>query len=195
MKDMDLFVYDWPKAAEALEQAGSNPLKDSVASVILAGKVPKDEELLNYLRKVSDGATLILKFDASWADKLYQKGILREKVSQWGGKQEPFWNGNGWGYIDYFIGNQAVPGISTIGTNGWEVPCDPRGFYPFTSNYPQKSYGAWFARPDTLLVLIGEIDYGKGKILLMPSYTVDEDNAFSDMLFFNAIILSKPKLN
>jgi hypothetical protein len=58
------------------------------------------------------------------------------------------------------------------------------------SNYPQKAYGGWFARPDVVLVLFGEIEYGNGKIILAPSYPVDDDNAFNDMLFFNMIKLS-----
>ncbi len=42
----------------------------------------------------------------------------------------------------------------------------------------------------TLLVLLGIIDYGKGKIILNPSYHVDDDNAFSDMLFYNMIVMA-----
>ena len=42
----------------------------------------------------------------------------------------------------------------------------------------------------TLLVLLGVIDYGKGKIILNPCYHVDDDNAFSDMLFYNMIIMA-----
>ena len=60
--------------------------------------------------------------------------MLREKVTLWGGEQIPYWNGNGWGYIDYFMGNQATPGESTIGTDCWEISGDPHGFYPLTSN-------------------------------------------------------------
>lgn len=194
LKGINPIVYDWPAATEALEQAGITPAKQSGTSVMLAGGIPADDELANILRQAAEGATLILKFDSLWADKLYEIGILREKVTQWGGKQMAYWNGNGWGYVDHFIGNQAIPGITTIGTNGWEVPSDPHGFYPFISNYPQKAYGAWFARPNTLLVLIGEIAYAKGKILLTPSYPVNENNAINDMLFFNTIILGKPNL-
>jgi len=194
LKDINPIVYDWPAASEALIQAGIRPVKKSGHSVILAGNIPAEHELDNLLRQVGEGATIIVKFDRLWADKLFGIGILREKVTQWGGEQIPFWNGNGWGYIDHFIGNQAIPGVTSIGTNGWEVPSDPIGFYPFISNYPQKAYGAWFARPNTLLVLIGEIAYGKGKILLTPSYPVNENNAFTDILFFHTIIHSKPNL-
>ena len=44
------------------------------------------------------------------------------------------------------------------------------------------------ARKDNLLVLLGAIDYGKGKIILAPSYPVDANHAFNDMLFYNMII-------
>jgi beta-galactosidase len=182
-------VYKWEKAEAALREAGYRRSR-SGAEVILAGEVPPDNQLNDFLRSTENGATLILKFGPEWADALFRKGILSEEVTQWGGEQIPYWIGNGWGYIDHFIGNQAVPGVSTIGTNGWEVPDNPYGFYPFVSNYPQKAYGGWFARPDVVLVLLGEIEFGKGKIILAPSYQVDDDNAFNDMLFFNMITLS-----
>lgn len=191
LKGFNVMVSGWPAAAEALNQAGITH-RDSVnPSIILAGVVPSQEDLKRFLQLTKKGATLILKFDEHWAESLFQNKILKEQVTQWGGRQVPFWNGNGWGYIDHFIGNQVIPGISTIGTNSWEVPGDPKGFYPFVSNYPQKAYGAWFARPNTLLVLLGEISYGKGKILLAPSYPVEENNAINDLLFFNMIKMAK----
>ena len=49
------------------------------------------------------------------------------------------------------------------------------------------AYGAYLARPNVLRVLIGTMDYGKGKIILSPAYPVDGDNAFNDLLFFNMI--------
>lgn len=183
----NLSVYDWPAAREALEQVGVSNDENVLSNLILAGGIPSADVLKTFLEKTKKGATLILKFDEKWADVLFQQKILKEKVTQWGGKQVPYWIGNGWGYIDHFVGNQAIPGVSTIGTNSWEVPGDPHGFYPFVSNYPQKSYGAWFARPNTLLVLLGEITYGKGKILLAPSYLVDANEAFNDLIFFNLI--------
>jgi hypothetical protein len=39
----------------------------------------------------------------------------------------------------------------------------------------------------TLLVLLGAIDLGRGKLLLAPSYPVDEAHAFNDLLFFEMI--------
>jgi hypothetical protein len=39
------------------------------------------------------------------------------------------------------------------------------------------------------LTLAGSITLGKGKILLAPSYPVDDKNAFNDLLFFNMIKL------
>jgi beta-galactosidase len=186
LEGIQVKVYQWDMAETALKEAGYRSRKGD-ALAIVAGKVPSEKELNSFLHSVENGATLMVRFDPEWAEALHHAGILREKVTQWGGKQIPYWNGNGWGYIDYFIGSQALPGKSTIGTNSWEVPGDPHGFYPFTSNYPQKAYGAWFARPDTLLILLGEINYGKGRIMLTPSYPVDENNAFNDMLFFNLV--------
>jgi len=140
------------------------------------------------LNKVyDDGTELIIKFDENWADELFKRRILSRQVTSWGGMQTSYWNGNGWGYIDYFIGDSAVPSKATIGTNGWEAPSDPYGFWPFESPYPQAAYGAHFARHDKLHVLIGEIVYGSGKILLVPCYPVDSRNAFCDLLFYNFI--------
>ena len=45
----------------------------------------------------------------------------------------------------------------------------------------------------TVLVLLGTIDYGRGKIILAPSYPVDGNNAFNDMLFFNMILQASKK--
>jgi hypothetical protein len=187
MTGKNLTVLNWPAAQKALEQAGATCNNELPSNVILAGGIPSSEQIKSMLATAKKGGTLILKFDGKWAEVLYNEGILKEKVTQWGGKQIPYWIGNGWGYIDHIIGNQAIPGGSTIGTNSWEVPSDPQGFYPFVSNYPQKAYGAWFARPDTLLVLLGEISFGKGKILLAPSYPVEANEAFNDLLFFNLV--------
>ena len=45
----------------------------------------------------------------------------------------------------------------------------------------------------TLTVLLGALDYGKGKIILAPSYPVDANHAFNDMLFFNLILKAVKK--
>lgn len=188
---MSVEVYKWPAAKKALNEAGiSTNSEDSQLikkSVLIVGDLPDNENLESILKKTYKGATCLIKFDEIWAEKLHDLKLLKTPVDQWDGEQTSYWNGNGWGYIDHFISNQAVPAKSTIGTNSWEVSDNPRGFYPFESNYPQKAYGAWFARPDKLLVLIGEISYGNGKILLLPSYHVDAENAFNDLLFFNLI--------
>jgi hypothetical protein len=68
------------------------------------------------------------------------------------------------------------------------VPDDPKGFAPFVAATPQTAYGAYFARPDKLLVLIGEIQYGKGKIILAPGYPIDDNQPFNDLMFYNMIL-------
>jgi len=89
------------------------------------------------------------------------------------------------------VGAQAVPSGPTIGTTGWEVPGDPVGFFPFKSKHPIRAYGMYVARPSQLLVLLGEIEYGQGRILLCPGYPVDQNNAFTDLLFFNLLVESQ----
>ena len=96
----------------------------------------------------------------------------------------------------------AIHSKSTIGSNSWDVPGDPQGFYPFESPYQQTAFGAHFARPDKFQyspdlpddkhsksVLIGAIQYGKGKVFLDASYLVDDNHALNDMLFYNFIKL------
>ncbi len=185
-------VYEWPAAKKALEESHENTA-ESKQEVILAGEVPPKKLLNSYLKKVKAGSALILRFDEVWAKRLFDINILKSPVTEWGGTQEAYWNGNGWGYIDALIGDQAIPGKTTIGTNSWEVSGNPKGFYPFESKYPQTAYGAWMARHDTFLVLLGEIEYGLGKIILAPTYPVDENNAFNDLLFFNIIMSSIKK--
>ena len=159
------------------------------------------ESILNRVDK--DGEILIIKFDEYWARILYSKGILSANVTEWGGKQSNHWLGNGWGYLDHFVGDLSLANKGTIGTNSWEVPSDPIGFYPFESKFPLSVYGLYLSRPwlcktppvgdrifelqPTMLVLSGVIEYGKGKIILQPCYHIDEDNAFTDMLFYNLI--------
>jgi beta-galactosidase len=189
-KDKKIAILNWEGAEKALQESGISFNKyqeDQAVKTILAGKPTDAATLTSLLKKVNTGAKLIVRFDADWANLFYETKILKEKVTTWGGYQKDFWNGNGWGYLEKFVGNQPINGASCIGTNSWEVPEDPKGFEPFVSNFKQKSYGAFFNRPDQLLTLSGEITYGKGSIILAPSYPVDLENAFSDMLFFNML--------
>ncbi len=192
-------VFSWDAAKTVLSDTGVKIVNFSTDAQILdyicVGGNPTDDELNNMLQRTfNDGTCLIINFDEMWATKLYNKALLAQPVLEWGGEQTGGWNGNGWGYLDYYIGNQAIPSGSTIGTNSWEVPGDPRGFWPFESAYETTSYGAYFWRTDTfnpgkLLVLIGEIKYGKGKIILAPSYAVGTSesvtNIVGDQLYFN----------
>jgi hypothetical protein len=202
----------WPAAKQALADAGVTAPEYAVgtkAKCILAGPAPADQALVDDMLKAvhKRGATLIIRMDEAWAARLHEKGLLSEPVKEWGGEQTGHWNGNGWGYLDHFFGNQSIPCGTTIGTTSWEVPGDPRGFGPFVSDLPRGAYGAYLARKeglanptkldqkrrvplvtdDTLLVLIGTLDYGKGKLVLQAAYPVDGENAFCDMLFYNLI--------
>jgi len=197
-------VIGWPGAQKALQESGMKTLTAiSGKSLILLGKGITDSELDHSLKTVKDeGANLIIAFDSLLAVKLYQKGLLSEPIETWGGVQTEFWRGNGAGYIDRFGGNQAIASGGVINTRTWEATGNPVGFYPFRSAYPQKAYGLYFARHykrdqrvperNNTLVLIGELEYGKGKILLNPCYPVDENSAFADMLFFNMVEQYKP---
>ncbi len=187
----NIAVCAWPAALKAVLEANGKPLewtpKMMNPNCILVGDVSNDNSLKQMLKSVKSGTTLIIRFDSLWSEKLLQHKILKQPVTHWGGFQKGFWNGNGWGYLDTFVGNQAIPSGDAVGTNSWEVPSDPRGFYPFVSNYPQKVHGIQFSRPDKLLVLLGSITYGKGQIILSPSYTVDKNEIFNDILFYNLI--------
>lgn len=195
-------VYQWEAAKKALIEAKIQPAdftpELAPLSYICARQVPAEPALSDLLRRVKqDGTSLILYFNSEWADILYQKKLFTELPQISACKIEGTWGGNGWGYLDYDLGDQAVPGQSAIGTNSWELgeisisPVHrPRGFWPFKTQPPEcksRAYGAFFARPDLLLVLLGEIQYGKGKILLNPAYPVDNDDAFSDLLFYQLI--------
>lgn len=183
-------VLNWEAASSALNEAGAiaKPfVAKEKAELILAGKVTEKETLTSILKQVNMGTTFVVRFNADWAELFFDQKILKTKVTSWGGTQKAYWNGNGWGYIDLLNQPNAVPSGFTIGTNSWEANSDPVGFEPFESNFPQKSHGAFFFRPDKLLTLIGEIAYGEGEILLAPSYPVDGNNAFNDLLFFNLI--------
>ena len=197
---------EWPAAKQALADANS-AAADFQANLpplhfVAAGAVPPDAALDNLLQRVEkDGTLLLVKFDKKWAAALLRKGVLAKPVTEWGGRQTPHWLGNGWGYLDHFIGKQAVPGGSVIGTNAWEIPADPTGFYPFESARPMSVYGLYMARPwlcrippknpadnmPSMLVLIGAVDYGKGKIVLDATYPIAADSPLSDMLFFNIL--------
>ena len=98
------------------------------------------------------------------------------------------WNGNGWGYLDHFIGDQAVPSKTTISTNSWEVSMDGIGFYPFESQYPQATSGAYFACHNDLVTTLGIITYDKGKIVLDSSFLIDYTQTFNDILFYNLLL-------
>ena len=185
-------VLGWPAAESAIREARGNVVELSRADkkpahAILAGNLPEAPVLSRALVQVRQGARLIVRFDPRWADALFHLGILAKPVTAWGGEQKGYWNGNGWGYLSNFIGAQSIPNGSTVGTNSWEVPEDPKGFAPFESAYPQTSHGVLFQRPDQILTLVGSVQYGKGEILLVPAYPVDLNNAFSDLLFYNML--------
>ncbi|MFI3249251.1 MAG: hypothetical protein R3Y39_09025 [Rikenellaceae bacterium] len=73
------------------------------------------------------------------------------------------------------------------------------GFYPFESDHKITAHGLYMSRPwtsltppigyrykelqPTLAVTLATIEYGEGKIVLNPCYCVDEENAFTDLLF------------
>ncbi len=208
-----ILVTGWDAAKTALIETGVVPVNTlgENPDVILAGALPCNSEINLLLDHVYQGGKkMIIRFDSLWADVLYKHQILSKPVSAWGGLQTGHWNGNGWGYIDYYAGNQSIPGGEVISTRSWEVSSDPKGFFPFESNFQTEVYGLYTARnqnPETdykdiypeqqsrkyftsaqeVLVLIGEITYGKGSLLLQASYPVDENSAFSDMLFFGLL--------
>jgi beta-galactosidase len=198
-------VYQWPAAEKAIMDArfpveefdpGMQPL-----SYICAGALPKDRMLEEMLKRVeSDGTTLLISFNEEWAKALFDKGLLSEMPEFDDCRIIGGWAGNGWGYIDYFPGDQAIPGKSTIGTNSWELgglslKNVQQGFWPFRSKFQTRAYGAHLARPDIMLVMIGELEYGKGRILLDAAYTIDQDHPFTDLLFYNKIGLGSQHVN
>ncbi len=211
LEGLNIEVRQWDEAANALTEAGATlAKKDSDADIIVfgnlsakgllgkyGGNISNWDQMKNILKRVEDGATLIVRFDDHWADVFYHLGVLSEEVTEWGGNQTGEWVGNGWGYLDGYV-------ESTIGTTSWEVSGDPKGFYPFESEYKMNGYGLYMCRPwlckvppigfrraevqPTVAVTLASIEYGEGKIILNPCYWVDEDNAFCDMLFFNLVI-------
>lgn len=219
-KDLKGLVFNWKPAEQAIKETGAmiESYHHSAGKVdyILGGTIVQNNGGLTYygpvrhdppptflwnttqsedvLRRVKeDGTTLVLNFNEKWAAWLFEQGILSEvplAFSHDKKMQTKYWDGNGWGYIDHFCGNQSIPAGTTIGTSGWEPPSNPAGFYPFSSEYPTKVYGAYFENGGKIRVLIGEVQYGNGSILLSRTYTVNADHAFNDMLFYNMILMS-----
>lgn len=205
-------VINWLPAKAAILETGSSirDYSDSITGRLdyaLIGYLYKDhnddkvykpvnmDHVEELLRRVHDeGMVLFLRFDEHWADYLFELGILAVIPDVWRGWQTGGWKGNGWGYIDHFIGDQAIPSKTTISTNSWEVSGDALGFYPFRSPYPHAAYGTFFASPDDLVTTLGTISYGKGTIILDPAYWVDYDETFNDMLFYNLITKSVNEL-
>ena len=144
-------VETWPGAETALKEAGVDCASADSAAVICAGAPTANA--VDLLARAKAGKTLILRFDAAWANILLDQDILSEPVTQWGGLQTGEWRGNGWGYLGHFIGDQALPAKDILGTNAWEVPADPVGFYPFASTHPLSAYGLHVARAETWLAI------------------------------------------
>jgi hypothetical protein len=194
-------VCGWPSAQQALDEAGLKvPAYQKSAgrlNYVVAGQVPEAAILDSLLERVkTTGTCLILKADKNWTDELFKRGILSQQVTQWGGQQHGGWNGNGWGYLEHVVGDQAVPSGPVISTNAWQAPDEPVGFAPFASTYRTRVYGVHVARPGApaeqkVLTLLGTVAYGKGRIVLAPSYPVDKNNAFNDLLFYNLIVMSR----
>jgi hypothetical protein len=185
-------AFGWAGAATALEEAGAEVVSfadpGGRLDYVAAGDVPTRGDLEELLARVErDGTRLVVRFDAAWALALLEAGLLAEPVTTWGGAQLGHWKGDGWGYLDFLVGERAVPSGATIGTNSWEVPGDPVGFAPFEASVPQTSYGAHLSRTGTILTLVGALDHGAGTILLLPSYPVDDRHPLNDLLFFHAL--------
>ncbi|WP_234042070.1 glycoside hydrolase family 2 protein [Persicirhabdus sediminis] len=200
-------VWGVPPAEDALKEAGATLLpldaKEKLDYIVVGGVMPAKLAAKALDRVKNEGALMVVEFDGNWAKHLHDLGVLSEPVTEWGGTQTNKWYGNGWGYLDHFVGDLAYPGKTTISTNSWEVPADPVGFYPFASEHKLGVYGLHMARPwlsdqepkdhdksmrmPTLTVLLGSIEYGKGMILVNPAYHMKADNSFNDMLFFNML--------
>jgi hypothetical protein len=80
-------------------------------------------------------------------------------------------------------------------TNRWELPVDPYGFYPFTSEYSPRVYSTYFGRHDKILVFTGMLRYGRGTIILNSTFPVHDSDAFDDSLFYNLILMPLKKKN
>jgi hypothetical protein len=189
-KDITVAVHEWDAARKALQDANAKvvdfvPDDAKVDYIAAAGNV-SPETLDAMLEKVKSGATLLVKIDSLWAARLRSRGILSEDIVEWGTPQSGGWIGNGFGYIDHFSGDTGLLGSRTISLNSWEVDGKGlNGFYPFKSKYTTSIHGVYVARPDVIRVLIGAIDYGKGRILLNAAYPVDMQSPLNDLLFYN----------
>lgn len=197
-KQTPIAVINWPKAEKALQEAHiafSNTTEN--ASVILLGKQSSESAWETALQAVKKGANLIIQFDSIDSNMAIKHHLLNTPIKAWGGLQTPYWNGNGSSFIDIFPGDQAFTQSGIISTRSWEAYGNPKGFFPFRSNHKQRTYGVYFAHQykrnpnfkteNNTLVTYGEIEYGKGRILFNTSYWVDEENAFTDLLFFNML--------
>jgi hypothetical protein len=149
LSGLKIAVANWPAAQAALEEAKTTTVPVESADIVLAGDLGADAETLLELCK--NGKTLVVRFDGEWANLLHERDILSAPVTEWGGEQSELsmgWFGNGWGYLDHFVGNQGVPSKTTLGANGWEVPGKPLGFFPFESPFRKAAYGLFMARSD-----------------------------------------------
>lgn len=191
-------VINWPEAQKALDEANIRITDDIAdASVILLGTGSDNKAWTSALSATEKGSNLIIKTDKKNAPLLLEKGLISKPIQTWGGMQSSFWNGNGSSYINVFGGDQVMHKSGFISTRSWESCGDPVGFYPFCSKFPTNIYGLYFTHQfkrntnfkeeNNLLVTYGEIEYGKGKILINTSYWVDNNNAFTDLLFFNIL--------
>lgn len=194
----NISVINWPAAHGALKECGvSSDGSTTKPQLYLLGKGAALEDWENVLNKVKEGSNAIIQLDSLGGIRLHRLGLISELIDVWGGVQTGHWHGNGSSYIDMFAGDQPIPSGGVISTRSWEASGDPVGFYPFRSNYRQRAYGLYFAHQykrnplfkdrNNTLVTYGEIEYGKGRILLNTSYWVDLDNAFADLLFFNMV--------
>jgi beta-galactosidase len=206
-------VINWLPAKIAIQETGNSirDYSDSITEKLdyaLIGYLYKDHKDDKVYKPVNmdhvedlfsrvhdDGTVLFLRFDEHWADYLFEMGILAVIPDVWRGWQTGGWKGNGWGYLDHFVGDQAIPSGTTISTNSWEVSSDAMGFYPFRSQYPHAAYGTFFASPGDLVTTLGTIRYGKGTIIIDPSYWVDYNETFNDILFYKLISINVAELN
>jgi hypothetical protein len=185
-------VYGWQAAKDAIKEAQAEVSDFSTGNgktdfIAAAGDIlPATLDAM--LSKVQSGARLLLRFDSIMALRLFEKGLLAEKVTVWGAPQSDGWIGNGFGYIDYFVGASIPLYRNNVTINGWEVPNKAaNAFEPFSSNYKTSVYGVYIARPDVIRTILGAINYGKGKILLQAAYPVDATHPFNDLLFYNLL--------
>lgn len=197
-KGKKIAIINWPKAQQAINEANIETTNNiNKASVILLGTNSTKQQWDIALSAVRKGSNLIIQTCKNEAHLLYEKELINSPITVWGGLQTPFWNGNGSSYIDTFGGNQVMHKSHIISTRSWETDGDPVGFYPFTSKHKIHTYGLYFAHQykrnenfknkNNVLITYGEIEYGRGRILINTSYWVDNENAFSDLLFFNML--------